>query len=339
MTERFEALRAEALLALSEARDAPSVQNVKAKYLGRKGELSSLLKEIGALPPDARALVGRIANEVKTALESAVEARTAALEREREDAELTGAALDPTLPGRRAQVGRHHPLTQVMREIEEIFIEIGFEIADGPEVELDYYNFEALNFPPDHPARDTQDTFYIDEQVILRTHTSPVQIRYMETHQPPLRILCPGRVFRSDDIDASHSPMFFQVEGLMVDREVSFAELKGVLELFARRMFGPSQEVQLRPTYFPFVEPGADVYGRCILCSGKGCRTCKGTGWLELLGAGMVHPEVFRFAGYNPDEVTGFAFGMGVDRIAMLKYGLSDIRLLYQNDLRFLRQF
>jgi phenylalanyl-tRNA synthetase alpha chain len=338
MTNRFEALRSEALAALGEARDAPAVQNVKAKYLGRKGLISGLLKEIGGLAPDERAAVGRIANEVKAALESAVEARLAALERERQDAELSGAGLDVTLPGRRPHIGHRHPLSRVLREIEEIFIEIGFEIADGPEVELDYYNFEALNFPRDHPARDMQDTFYVDDEVILRTHTSPVQIRYMEANQPPIRILCPGRVYRCDS-DASHSPMFFQVEGLMVDREVTFAHLKGVLELFARRMFGPEQRVELRPTYFPFVEPGADVYGRCILCAGRGCRMCKGTGWLELLGAGMVHPEVFRAAGYGPYDYTGFAFGMGVDRIALLKYGITDIRLLYQNDLRFLGQF
>jgi phenylalanyl-tRNA synthetase alpha chain len=338
MTERLESLRVMALAALAQAESAPALQEVKARYLGRKGAISGILREIGALPAEERARVGQVANRIKEELETAIAARTEALAREKESQELGSQAVDPTLPGRRVKLGHRHPITQVLREIEETFVEMGFEIADGPEVELDYYNFEALNIPRDHPARDMQDTFYIDDDVVLRTHTSPVQIRYMEKHVPPLRIICPGKVYRCDS-DATHSPMFFQVEGLMVDERVSFADLKGVLEVFTRRLFGPTQAVQLRPTYFPFVEPGAEVHGRCIVCGGGGCRICKGTGWLELLGAGMVHPEVFRYAGYEPYRYTGFAFGMGVDRVAMLKYGIKDIRLLFENDLRFLNQF
>jgi phenylalanyl-tRNA synthetase alpha chain len=338
MTERLESLRATALAALAQAASLQALQEVKARYLGKKGELSGILREIGGLPSEDRARVGRVANRIKVELEAAFEARALALARQKEDEDLARQAVDPTLPGRRVEPGHRHPITQVLREIEEIFVEMGFEIVDGPEVELDYYNFEALNIPRDHPARDMQDTFYLDDEVVLRTHTSPVQIRYMEKHLPPLRVICPGKVYRCDS-DATHSPMFFQVEGLMVDERVSFADLKGVLEVFARRLFGPTQAVQLRPTYFPFVEPGAEVHGRCIVCAGAGCRICKGTGWLELLGAGMVHPEVFRYAGYEPYRYTGFAFGMGVDRVAMLKYGIKDIHLLFENDLRFLSQF
>jgi phenylalanyl-tRNA synthetase alpha chain len=337
---RLEELRAEALAALGAAGDGPALQEVKARYLGRRGAVSGILQSLGSLPPAERARVGQVANRVKDELEAAATARAREIERAREDAELAGPGVDPTLPGRRTRFGHRHPITQVLREVEQTFVEMGFEIADGPEVELDYYNFEALNIPRDHPARDMQDTFYLSDDVVLRTHTSPVQIRYMEKHTPPLRIICPGKVYRCD-YDATHSPMFFQVEGLMVDEQVSFADLKGVLEVFAKRLFGPGQEVQLRPSYFPFVEPGADLHGRCFVCGGSQptCRVCKGTGWLELLGAGMVHPEVFRFAGYEPYRYTGFAFGMGIDRIAMLKYGIGDIRLLFENDMRFLGQF
>lgn len=340
MIEALERVADEALRSVEAAMDARAVQDVRVRLLGKKGAVSSALKDLGSLPPEARAELGKVANAVKAKLEAALTARVAFVETQARAEELRKGALDVTLPGRRTAVGREHPIAQVLREIQSVFVEMGFEIADGPEVEVDYYNFEALNIPAEHPARDMQDTFYMAGQsdVLLRTHTSPVQIRYMETHVPPLRVLAPGKVYRCDS-DATHSPMFHQVEGLMVDTKITFADLKGVLEAFLRRLFGPNQEVQLRPTYFPFVEPGADVYGRCFVCGGSGCRLCKGSGYIEILGAGMVHPELFRAVGYPEGKYTGFAFGLGVDRIAMLKYGITDIRLLYENDVRFLSQF
>jgi phenylalanyl-tRNA synthetase alpha chain len=338
MTSQLEALRDEAMRLLEAAHDVRGVEAVRVRYLGKKGDVSAALKELGALPPDVRAQVGKLANTIKTELERAIDLRATVLGRAERAAELRKGAIDVTLPGHGTRVGARHPIAQVLHEIESVFVEMGFEIADGPEAELDYYNFEALNIPPDHPAREMQDTFYLGDDVLLRTHTSPVQIRYMEKHAPPLRIVCPGKVYRCDS-DATHSPMFHQVEGLMIDTRITFSDLKGVLEAFLRRLFGPEQEVQLRPTYFPFVEPGADVYGRCFVCKGGGCRLCKGSGYIEILGAGMVHPELFRAVGYPDGKFTGFAFGLGVDRIAMLRYGITDIRLLYENDVRFLEQF
>ena len=295
-----------------------------------------MLRGLKDLDPEARRRVGATANQAKGSLETALAEALTAL---KEAAARAGApAIDVTLPGRRGPLGRLHPLTRTMEEICDIFLHLGFEAVTGPEVELDWYNFEALNLPPDHPARDMQDTFYFNDKVLLRTHTSPMQIRVMEKRRPPVRIIAPGKVYRRDS-DMTHSPMFHQVEGLLVDRDVTFADLKGVLTEFVHQMFGPEVSLRFRPSYFPFTEPSAEIDIACVICRGEGCRVCKITGWLEVLGAGMVHPAVFEAVGYDPEEFTGFAFGLGVERIAMLKYGIDDIRLFFDNDLRFLKQF
>ncbi|MCL5290756.1 MAG: phenylalanine--tRNA ligase subunit alpha, partial [Firmicutes bacterium] len=321
--------------------DTPEVINeIRVKYLGKKGEVTQVLRGMGVLSAEERPRIGQIANEVREKIESALEERNTKVKEGQKARQLAAETLDVTLPGARFNLGKLHPLTQVMQEIENIFLGLGFKIAEGPEIELDYYNFEALNLPKDHPARDMQDTFFINPEVLLRTHTSPVQVRTMEKTVPqvPVKVICPGRVYRRDD-DATHSPMFHQVEGLVVDKHITFADLKGVLATFARQMFGPDTRTRLRPSYFPFTEPSAEVDISCFNCKGGGCRVCKGSGWLEILGSGMVHPRVLEMSGYNPEEVTGFAFGMGVERIAMLKYGIDDLRLLFDNDLRFLAQF
>ncbi|MCL6620877.1 MAG: phenylalanine--tRNA ligase subunit alpha [Syntrophobacterales bacterium] len=329
-------LRQQALAQVAKAQEADEVEALRVRYLGRKGSLTQILRTLKDLDPAVRREVGRLANEAKEALEAAVADRLKALKlaaRARE-----AARIDVTLPGRRPPLGRLHPLTRIMAEICDIFLRLGFEAVEGPEVELDWYNFEALNIPPDHPARDMQDTFYFTDKVLLRTHTSPMQIRVMEKRRPPVRIIAPGRVYRRDS-DMTHSPMFHQVEGLLVDRRVTFADLKGVLTEFVHQLFGPEVSLRFRPSYFPFTEPSAEIDIACVICRGEGCRVCKITGWLEVLGAGMVHPAVFEAVGYDPEEYTGFAFGLGVERFAMLKYGIDDIRLFYDNDLRFLRQF
>ena len=319
-----------------EAADPEALEALRVKYLGRKGVLTSVLRGLKDLDPDARRRVGATANQAKGSLETALAEALTAL---KEAAARAGApAIDVTLPGRRGPLGRLHPLTRTMEEICDIFLHLGFEAVTGPEVELDWYNFEALNLPPDHPARDMQDTFYFNDKVLLRTHTSPMQIRVMEKRRPPVRIIAPGKVYRRDS-DMTHSPMFHQVEGLLVDRGITFADLKGVLTEFVHQMFGPEVSLRFRPSYFPFTEPSAEIDIACVICRGEGCRVCKITGWLEVLGAGMVHPAVFEAVGYDPEEFTGFAFGLGVERIAMLKYGIDDIRLFFDNDLRFLKQF
>ncbi|MEW6695970.1 MAG: phenylalanine--tRNA ligase subunit alpha [Bacillota bacterium] len=340
MEQRLMELAQEALKAL-EGADTPEVINeIRVKYLGKKGEVTQVLRGMGVLSAEERPRIGQIANEVREKIESALEERNTKVKEGQKARQLAAETLDVTLPGARFNLGKLHPLTQVMQEIENIFLGLGFKIAEGPEIELDYYNFEALNLPKDHPARDMQDTFFINPEVLLRTHTSPVQVRTMEKTVPqvPVKVICPGRVYRRDD-DATHSPMFHQVEGLVVDKHITFADLKGVLATFARQMFGPDTRTRLRPSYFPFTEPSAEVDISCFNCKGGGCRVCKGSGWLEILGSGMVHPRVLEMSGYNPEEVTGFAFGMGVERIAMLKYGIDDLRLLFDNDLRFLAQF
>jgi phenylalanyl-tRNA synthetase alpha chain len=335
-SEEVNQLELEALSAISLAGRAEELESLRVKYLGRKGALTQVLRSLKELPAETRRPVGQEANRVKAALETALDLRMAALkEAQRRGA---GPAIDVTLPGRRPPLGRLHPLNQVMAEVCDIFLHLGFEAVEGPEVELDWYNFEALNLPPDHPARDMQDTFYFNDQVLLRTHTSPMQIRTMERRQPPVRIIAPGKVYRRDS-DITHAPMFHQVEGLLVDRGVTFADLKGTLTAFVHEMFGPEVSLRFRPSYFPFTEPSAEVDIECVICGGAGCRVCKITGWLEVLGAGMVHPAVFEAVGYDPEEVTGFAFGLGIERLAMLKYGIDDIRLFFDNDLRFLRQF
>ncbi|MBI5641020.1 MAG: phenylalanine--tRNA ligase subunit alpha [Nitrospirae bacterium] len=314
------------------------LQQIKNKYSGRKGLLTARLKALSSVPPDQRPLYGKTLNEIKDFIEETLGHKELLLKGREKEKRLLTEKIDITLPGRYTRFGRKHPINQVLSEIKDIFVSMGFGIEDGPEIELDYYNFEALNIPKDHPARDMQDTFYISDDVVLRTHTSPVQVRVMEKRKPPLKIIVPGKVYRCD-ADVSHTPMFHQVEGLMIDSDISFGDLKGVIELFFHSFFGKGTPVRFRPSYFPFTEPSAEVDIGCIFCAGKGCRICKTTGWLEVLGCGMVHPRVFEMAGYDPEEHSGFAFGMGVERLTMLKYSIDDIRLFYENDLRFLEQF
>ena len=321
------------------AKSSADLEQVRVKYLGRQGILTQFLRSLSSIPAAECPEVGREANLAKAEIETLLGERLAELKAAERRHALESQRVDLTLPGRRPSPGTLHPLTLVQDEIIEIFLGLGFAVAEGPEVESDFYNFEALNIPRDHPARDMQDTFYLSEDVLLRTHTSPMQIRIMKAMRPPLRYIFPGRVYRRDIADASHSPVFHQVEGLAVDRNISMGDLKGTLELFAREMFGPRTTTRFRPSFFPFTEPSAEVDVRCFLCGGEGCRVCKQSGWLEILGSGMVHPQVLRNVGYDPEEVTGWAFGMGVERIAMLKYGIDDIRLFFENDLRFLTQF
>ncbi len=323
---------------IARATTRQALEDVRIRYLGKKGLLTQLLRSMAALPPAERPVVGREANEAKEAIEAALTARAVIVEGLERRARLAATAVDLTLPGRRIHPGRLHPLTRVQDEIVDVFTGMGFAVAEGPEVELDYYNFEALNIPKDHPARDMQDTFYVAGEVLLRTHTSPVQIRTMERQKPPLRIICPGRVYRRD-ADITHSPVFHQVEGLAVDHGITMADLKGTLELFARELFGADSRIRFRPSFFPFTEPSAEVDVLCFLCRGAGCRVCKASGWLEILGCGMVHPRILQAMGYDTEEITGWAFGMGIERVAMLRYGIDDIRLFFENDLRFLAQF
>ncbi|OGW24890.1 MAG: phenylalanine--tRNA ligase subunit alpha [Nitrospirae bacterium GWC2_42_7] len=320
------------------AEDLTGLQQIKIKYTGKKGLLSAKMKSLSSIPPDKRPAFGSAINEVKNFIEDILTQREVLLKGKDKEKRLQSERLDISLPGKFIPFGNGHPIVQILEEIKDIFSSMGFDIEEGPEIELDHYNFEALNIPKDHPARDMQDTFYISDDVVLRTHTSPVQIRVMEKRKPPLQIIAPGKVYRCD-ADLSHTPMFHQVEGLMVDKDISFSDLKGVLELFIHSLFGKDTPVRFRPSYFPFTEPSAEVDIGCIFCSGKGCRVCKTTGWLEILGSGLVNPKVFEMAGYDPGEYSGFAFGMGVERITMLKYSIDDIRLFYENDLRFLRQF
>lgn len=338
MRERLESLLNAAVEDLSKASTEDAIQDIRVKYLGKKGELTAIMKGMGGLSAEERPLVGQVANQVKDALEGKIESALAAVRDAAKQERLRAERLDVTLPGRRRPLGTRHPLTIVIEEISDIFAGLGFQVAEGPEIELDYYNFEALNFPKDHPARDMQDTFFTGDQQLLRTHTSPVQVRTMLKHAPPIRIIAPGKVYRRDS-DITHSPMFHQIEGLMVDKGVSFGDLKGILTIFISQLFGKDVGVRFRPSFFPFTEPSAEVDMACVICKGKGCRVCKGTGWLEILGAGMVDPEVFRHVKYDAEEITGFAFGMGIERIAMLKYGVSDLRLFFENDTRFLKQF
>ncbi|NLL47263.1 MAG: phenylalanine--tRNA ligase subunit alpha [Firmicutes bacterium] len=331
-------IRNNALKACQDARTVQELNDARVKFLGKKGELTLILRSTGQLPPEERPLFGKLVNEVRDELELSWAQREQDLFDAEEKERLLAEGLDITLPGRTITRGTVHPITQIIDETKTIFMNMGYEIVEGPEIEWDYYNFEALNIPADHPARDMQDTFFITEKLLLRSQTSPVQIHAMEKKQPPIRILAPGKVYRADS-DITHSPMFHQIEGLVVDRGITFADLKGTLQLFAERMFGPQTKIRLRPSYFPFTEPSAEVDVSCIICKGEGCRVCKDTGWLEILGSGMVHPNVLRQVGYDPKEVTGFAFGVGVERMAMLKYGIHDIRLLFENDVRFLQQF
>ena len=325
---------------LASVHDARSLEDIRTRYLSRKsGLLTTQLQNLGELPKDQRAEFGRVANQLRSKIEAALDTlQTTIFEREKQSA-LERETLDVSLPGNRRRIGHRHPLTIVWKEIEDIFISMGYTVEDGPEIESTYYNFDALNFPVGHPARDPRDTFYVGENMILRTHTSPVQVRTMEKVQPPARILCPGRVFRRDAFDPTHSPMFHQVECLVVDEGITFSDLKGTLERFHKQFFGEKTKTRLRPSFFPFVEPGAEVDISCVFCDGSGCRICKGTGWIEVMGAGMVHPNLYGFVNYDAEKYTGFAFGGGIDRYAMLKYNINDLQLFFQNEMRFLQQF
>ncbi len=340
-SDRVRELAEEGLRALSAAKTESDLLEVKGRYFGKKGAVSEILKTVASLPVEEKKRIGAAANAARGSLESAFETRLAEI-REKERAAKEGKErVDVTLPGRAPAVGHRHPVSRTLAEIVSVFQRLGFSVRGGPEIEKDYYNFEALNIPKDHPARDMQDTFYVDwpdGDLVLRTHTSPIQIRTMEAMRPPVRVIAPGAVYRCDS-DVTHSPMFHQVEGFAVDRSATMADLKGLLTEFCRMTFGPDLPLRFRPSFFPFTEPSAEVDIRCVICRGSGCRVCKESGWLEILGCGMIHPAVFGFVGYDPEEYTGFAFGMGVERVAMLRHGINDIRLLFDNDLRFLSQF
>jgi len=338
MIDVLEKVKKQAEAELRSVSDEISLQNLKAKFVGRKGVITEILKGMKDIPDSDRPRMGKLINETKTFVEDLIDGRLNEIRDEKKRRSLFEEKIDVTLPGRGMPIGARHPITQVMEEIIAIFERMGFEVAEGPEVETDYYNFEALNIPKNHPARDMQDTFYISDDIVLRTHTSPVQIRVMEKRKPPVKIIAPGKVYRCDS-DISHTPMFHQIEGLLVDEGVTFGDLKGVLTEFVRLVFGEGVGVRFRPSFFPFTEPSAEVDIACLICGGKGCRVCKNTGWLEILGSGMVDPEVFKSVGYDPDKYSGFAFGMGIERITMLKFGINDIRLFFENDIRFLKQF
>ena len=340
MEQELQRIRVAAFRELEQAQDVGAVNEIRVKVLGKKGDLTAVLRGMGAMDPAERPRVGQLVNDLRQDFETALNARFELLKEAELNKRLAAEKIDITLPGRVLELGRRHPLTLALDRIKAVFLQMGFDIEEGPEVESDYYNFEALNLPPDHPARDMQDSFYITEQFLLRTHTSPVQVRTMQSQQPnsPIRMIAPGKVYRRD-YDATHSPMFQQVEGLVVGPDICFADLKGTLELFCQGIFGDSVKVRFRPSYFPFTEPSAEVDISCVICKGKGCRVCKGTGWLEILGSGMVHPRVLEMSNYDPSQVSGFAFGMGVERIAMLVFGIVDMRLFYENDVRFLRRF
>lgn len=341
MRETLEVLQTEALHKVQEADTLQALQSVKVEYLGKKGPITEVLRGMGKLSAEERPVIGQLANDVRSVIQSHIDEKQQSLEEAVLRKRLESEAIDITLPGKQLKVGNHHPLTAIIEEIEDLFIGLGFKVAEGPEVEKDYYNFEALNLPKDHPARDMQDSFYINPEVLLRTHTSPMQVRTMEMHEGkgPVKIICPGKVYRRDTDDATHSHQFMQIEGLYVDKNVRLSDLKGILTLFAKKMFGEDRQIRLRPSFFPFTEPSVEMDITCFKCGGEGCSVCKKTGWIEILGAGMVHPNVLRMSGFDPEVYTGFAFGMGPERIAMLKYGVDDIRHFYTNDQRFLMQF
>ncbi len=339
MKETLEQIRISAKDLIDKSLDLKEIEAIRVKYLGKKGELTSVLRGMGALSAEERPIIGAFANEVRADIETALENKKKFLSDAEITAKLKSEKIDVTMPGKIRRLGKKHPLSHVLDEIKEIFIGMGFQIASGPEVEYDKYNFELLNMPKDHPARDTQDTFYITENVLLRTQTSPVQVHVMETTQLPIKVIAPGRVYRSDEVDATHSPLFHQIEGLVIDKNIRMSDLKGTLDLFAKRLYGSDTVTRFRPHHFSFTEPSAEMDICCFSCGGRGCRLCKGEGWIEILGAGMVHPKVLRNCGIDPDKYSGFAFGMGLERIVMRRYNISDMRLLFENDQRFLNQF
>ena len=338
MKDRIDELKRAALAAVAAAETSAELGDIKVRFLGKSGEITSLMKGLGALSKEERPEAGKVLNMARTEIENAIESKLESALRREKEARLAAEAVDVTLPANTAKRGTLHPITQVREEIVNVFLGMGFSVAEGPEIESDLFNFQLLNVPKDHPARDMQDTFYVNDSYVLRTHTSPMQARIMTTEKPPIRVVIPGRVYRSDD-DASHSPIFHQIEGLAVDRHITMGDLQGCLEAFAQKLFSPSTKIRLRPSYFPFTEPSVEVDVTCAICGGKGCRVCKGTGWVEILGAGIVNPSVLEMCGISPDEYSGFAFGLGLERIAMIKYGIPNIKLFYENDMRFLKQF
>lgn len=339
MKQQLEQIKTAALEAIKAAENSADCENVRVKYLGKKGELTAILKMMGGLSPEERPIMGQLVNTAKAEVEAALGVKVTEMQAAAEELKLKEETIDITMPAKADKTGKLHPLNTVLNDMIDIFQSMGFDVVDGPEVETDHYNFECLNVPADHPARDMQDTFYLAENILLRTQTSAAQIRTMETRKPPIRVICPGRVFRADEVDATHSPVFHQIEGLVVDKGVTMCDLKGVLEQFAHEIYGPDTKVKFRPSFFPFTEPSVEVDVSCSECGGKGCRVCKGAGWIEILGAGMVHPNVLRSCGIDPEEYSGFAFGIGLDRLTTTRYKISDIRLLFENDKRFLDQF
>lgn len=339
MKSQLEAIRAAATEEIAKVSSKTDLDALKVRFLGKKGELTAILKQMGKLSPEERPVMGQLANEVRSFIEEKIEERSAEIKVLETAQKLKDETIDVTMPGKVKPLGHKHPLSIVLDEVKEIFMGMGFDVATGPEVEWDYYNFEALNIPKGHPARDTQDTFYITENMLLRTQTSPVQIRVMENNQPPIRIIAPGRVYRSDAVDATHSPLFHQIEGLVVDKGITMGDLKGNLEAFAKRLYGNDTKIRLRPHHFPFTEPSCEIDVSCFRCGGKGCHMCKGEGWIEILGGGMVHPKVLKNGGIDPEVYSGFAFGVGLERLVMFRFNIDDMRLLYENDMRFLGQF
>ena len=345
MKEQLEKIKSEALAKIDASDALEKLNEIRVAYLGKKGELTTVLKSMKDVAPEERPKVGQMVNEVRALIEERLEETKTALARKAREEQMKREVIDVTLPAKKANTGHKHPNTIALEEVERIFVGMGYEVVEGPEVEYDLYNFEKLNIPKGHPARDEQDTFYINDSILLRSQTSPVQARVMEKQKPPIRMIAPGRVFRSDEVDATHSPSFHQIEGLVIDKHITFADLKGTLAEFARELFGEDTKVKFRPHHFPFTEPSAEVDVSCFKCGGSGeieghsCRFCKGSGWIEILGCGMVHPHVFEMCGIDPEEYTGFAFGVGLERIALLKYEIDDMRELYKNDIRFLKQF
>ena len=339
MKEQLERIKAEALAKIEASDALEKLNEIRVAYLGKKGELTSVLKSMKDVAPEERPQVGQLVNDARAQIEEKLEETKKALARRAREEQMKKEVIDVTLPAKKMKIGHSHPNTIALEEVERIFIGMGYEVVEGPEVEYDHYNFEKLNIPKGHPARDEQDTFYINDNILLRSQTSPVQVRTMETRKPPIRIIAPGGVFRSDEVDATHSPSFHQIEGLVIDKNITLSDLKGTLAEFAKELFGEETKVKFRPHHFPFTEPSAEMDVSCFKCGGKGCRFCKGSGWIEILGCGMVHPHVLEMCGINPDEYSGFAFGVGLERIALLKYEIDDMRLLYENDIRFLKQF
>lgn len=339
MKDEITKIRENSIKEISECKQRAVLNELKIKYLGKKGELTAVLRGMGALTPEQRPIIGSLVNQVRDELEDRIEQKEKEFKKQELLQKLENENIDVTEPSKRVNIGSLHPITQIIDEVKEIFLGMGYEIADGPEVEKAIYNFDKLNTPPDHPARDVQDTFYITEDIVLRSQTSPVQARVMEKQKPPIKIICPGAVYRSDSVDATHSPVFHQIEGLVIDKNIAMTDLKGTLEMFAKKCLGENTKIRFRPHHFPFTEPSAEADVSCFVCGGKGCKVCKGEGWIELLGCGMVHPNVLRNCGIDPEEYSGFAFGFGVERIAMAKFGIEDMRLLFENDVRFLKQF